>query len=255
MRRGIKVLLTLTLGLTLGGFMNGVQNLAQAAEMNVSAAASLSNAFNELKEIFAKKNPGLKVNANYAASNPLLRQIIEGAPVDVFASADQGTMDKAAEAKMIRPESRKNFAANDLVLIVPKGAAKPKALADLSKMSRIAIGNPASVPAGRYSKAALESAGLWDKLADKYIMGASVRQVLDYVARGEVDAGMVYATDAKQLGDKVDIVLVLGGHEPVTYPAAVVVSGANPKAGQAFVDFLLTPEAQAVLAKYGFSKP
>ena len=227
----------------------------RAAEMTVSGAASLTNAFNELKTLFEKSHPGLSVNTNYAASNPLLKQIVEGAPVDVFASADQATMDKAQEAKVVDAATRRNFAANDLVLIVPKGAKKPANLADLEKFERIAIGNPDSVPAGRYTRQALSAAGLFDKLQTHYIQGASVRQVLDYVARGEVDAGFVYRTDAQQMKDKVDVVMIVEGHDPVTYPIVVAITGNNAKAGQEFLDFVLSPEGQDVLARYGFSKP
>lgn len=231
---------------------------AHAAELTVSAAASLTNAFTEMKDAFVKKNPSVAVTTNFAASNPLLRQIESGAPVDVFASADQATMDKAADKKLIDDASRKNFALNGLVLIVPaKNEAGLKDAAGLAAASvkRIAIGNPESVPAGRYGKAALTSAGLWDSLQPKCIMGESVRQTLDYVVRGEVDAGIVYMTDAKQAGDKVSIVQALSGHDPVSYPIAVIKSSKAPKEAQAFIDFVLSEEGAAILAKYGFSKP
>ena len=227
----------------------------QAAEMTVSAAASLTNAFNEIKGLFEKNHAGLKVNVNYAASNPLLKQIQEGAPVDVFASADQGTMDKAVAAKVVDPATRKDFALNDLVLIVPAGSKKPAKLEDIKALKRIAIGNPDSVPAGRYSKDALTTAKLWEAVQPQLIMGNSVRQVLDYVARGEVDAGFVYRTDAKQMADKVDVVMIVEGHAPVSYPIAVATTGKNAKMGQEFLNFVLSAEGQAVLAKYGFSKP
>ena len=227
----------------------------QAAEMTVSAAASLTNAFNEIKGMFEKKHAGLQVNANYAASNPLLKQIQEGAPVDVFASADQATMDKAVAAKVVDPATRKNFALNDLVLIVPAGSKKFAKLEDIKALKRIAIGNPDSVPAGRYTKDALTNAKLWEALQAQLIQGNSVRQVLDYVARGEVDAGFVYRTDAKQLADKVDVIMIVEGHDPVSYPIAVATTGKDAKMGQEFLNFVLSPEGQDVLAKYGFSKP
>lgn len=228
---------------------------AAASELIVSGAASLANAFTEVKQAFEKANPDLKVHLNFAASNPLLKQIMEGAPVDVFASADQATMDKAVAAKVVKPASRKDFALNDLVVIVPKGSQKPATLTDLKKLNRIAIGDPASVPAGRYSKDSLQNAGLWDSLQDKFILASSVRQALDYVARGEADAGFVYATDARHLADKVDVAFIAAGHDPVTYPIVVVVTGNNPEAGQSFLDFVISPAGQAILAKYGFSKP
>jgi molybdate transport system substrate-binding protein len=228
---------------------------AAAEEMTISGAASLTNAFTELKTQFEKAHPGLTANVNFAASNPLLKQLQEGAPVDVFASADQATMDKAVESKVVDPKTRRNFALNDLVMIVPAGSPKPAALADINKFSRIAVGNPDSVPAGRYAREALTSAKLWDGLQSKLIQGNSVRQVLDYVARGEVDAGFVYATDARQLADKVLVVMTMSGHTPVLYPIAVATTGKNPKMGQAFVNYAISAEGQAILAKYGFSKP
>ena len=228
---------------------------AAAAEMTVSAAASLTNAFTELAALFEKKHAGLTVHVNFAASNPLLRQLQEGAPVDVFASADQATMDKAVAAGVVNPASRRNFARNDLVLVAPKAATVPAGLGDLGNCRKIALGNPESVPAGRYAREALTTAGLWDVLHPKYIFGNSVRQVLDYVARGEVDAGFVYRTDALQFADKVDVIKNTEGHEPVSYPIAVATTGGNAVMGQTFLDFVLSPEGQAVLAGYGFSGP
>lgn len=226
---------------------------AAEAELTISGAASLTNAFDELIGIYKKGHPGVTVNANYAASNPLLRQILEGAPVDVFASADQATMNKAQEAGVIEPATRKNFAQNTLVLIVPAGSPKPADLQNLEKFRRIAVGNPDSVPAGRYTREALTKAGLWDKLAPSFIFGESVRQVLDYVARGEVDAGFVYGTDARQQSGKVDVALVVGNHEPVNYPIAIMKTGKDPRAGQEFINLVLSPEGQKVLEKFGFA--
>ena len=228
---------------------------ARADEVTVSAAASLTNAFTELKGLFEKEHPGLTVNTNFAASNPLLKQIQEGAPVDVFASADQATMDKAVESGVIIQGTRRDFALNDLVLIVPKGAPKPAGLDGLSAFARVAIGSPNSVPAGRYAMASLKSAGLWESLQPKYITGNSVRQVLDYVARGEVDAGFVYRTDALQMKEKVDVVMNVEGHAPVSYPIAVVNTGKNAAAGKEFAAFVLSAPGQAALARYGFSRP
>lgn len=227
---------------------------ARAAEMTVSAAASLTNAFTELKTLFEKAHPGITVHVNFAASNPLLKQIVEGAPVDVFASADQDTMNQAEKANVIDKATRRDFARNDLVLIVPKGAPRPADLAALAQCPRIAVGNPDSVPVGRYTKAALEAAGLWNTLHDHFIQGVNVRQVLAYVARGEVDAGFVYRTDAQQMHDKVDIVMPVEGHAPILYPIAVVTTGNNAAAGKQFLDFVLSPQGRTVLARYGFSE-
>lgn len=231
---------------------------AQKTEITVSAAASLTGAFTDIKTAFEKAHPGITVHTNFAASNPLLKQMEEGAPVDVFASADQETMDKALAKKLIDPATRTNFALNDLVMIVP--ADTKNAPADLKallapEVQRIAVGNPDSVPAGRYAREALTTAGLWETLQPKYIFGASVRQALDYVSRGEVDAGFVYRTDALSAGDKVRIATVVDGHKPVSYPIAVATTGSNAKDAALFAAFVLAPEGQALLAKHGFSKP
>lgn len=225
------------------------------AEITVSAAASLADAFTEMKSAFEKEHPGVKINTNFAASNPLLRQIIAGSPADVFASADEFTMDQAGKAKVIKPETRSDFAANNLVLIVPADSPKPASLDDLLKMKRVAIGNPASVPAGRYAKASLEKAGLWNKLGDRLIRAESVRQALAYVARSEVDAGFVYGTDARQFKDKVDVALIVEDCEPVIYPIAACAASANPRETREFLDFVRSKRGQEILARYGFARP
>lgn len=235
---------------------SGLTATAQAAELLVSGAASLTNAFNEVKDAFQKKYPDVKVNTNYAASNPLLKQMETGAPVDVFASADQMTMDRAASERLVDPATRKDFAQNDLVLIVPAdGRADVKDVQSLTgdSVKKIAIGNPDSVPAGRYTKDTLTNAGLWEQLQGKYILANSVRQALDYVSRGEVDAGFVYRTDALKAGNKVKIICNTEGHKPVLYPIAVGNTGKNHADAKKFVDFVVSQEGQAILKKYGFS--
>ncbi|HOB93628.1 MAG TPA: molybdate ABC transporter substrate-binding protein [Aquabacterium sp.] len=237
----------------------GLQALpARAADLTVSAAASLTNAFKDLAPAFEAANTGTKVQLNFAASGPLLQQIAKGAPVDVFASADQETMDQAQAQGLVKAEQRRNFVSNALVLVVPAAAAKlPAGLKDLAQpaVTRVAIGLPASVPVGRYTKAVLEAEGLWAAVEPKMIGAQNVRQALDYVARGEVDAGFVYATDAALMPDKVKVALTVTTQKPVLYPAAPVAASPNAALAQKFVDFLLAPPAQAVLAKYGFGKP
>ncbi len=238
-----------------GLFLTSLSSSAFAEELTVSAAASLTNAFTELKGDFEKTHPGTSISTNFAASNPLLQQIKEGAPADVFASADQATMNKAQTEKLIDPASRKDFVSNSLVMIVPADSkAVITSVTDLEKLERLAVGNPDSVPAGRYTRDSLTSAGLWEKLQPKYVLGQSVRQVLDYVSRGEVDAGFVYGTDARQAGDKVRVVMKMEGHEPVLYPIAVVSASTHKKLAQDFVDFVLSPAGRAVLEKYGFDE-
>ncbi|MGA9756597.1 MAG: molybdate ABC transporter substrate-binding protein [Desulfobaccales bacterium] len=229
-----------------------------AQELTVSAAASLTNAFPEIGKGFEQQHPGTKVIFNFAASGPLLQQIAQGAPVDVFAAADQKTMNQAQEKGLIVPASRKDFVSNTLVLIVPQDSkislTGPKDLLSPA-VQRVAVGNPAGVPAGRYTKEALEKAGLWDKLTPKFILAESVRQVLDYVSRGEVDAGLVYSTDAAIAKGKVKIVTEVQGHQPIVYPAALVAASQKQALAQEFLNFLFAPESGAVLSKYGFGKP
>jgi len=236
----------------------GLGATASAAEITVSAAASLTNAFKEIGAAFEKEHTGDKVLFNFAASDPLVQQIAKGAPVDVFAAADQDAMDKADKLNLLAPGSRKNFASNSLVLIAPQHGRVPvRHLVDVAHASvaRITIGNPASVPAGRYTRAALEHARLWAAVEPKLVLGASVRQCLDYVARGEVDAGFVYATDAAIVKDKVTVVATVPTETPVTYPIAVIAAGPQAALGRKFADYVLSPAGQAVLAKHGFGRP
>ncbi len=224
-------------------------------ELIVSAAASLTNALKEVAGQFENTHPGAKITCNFAASGSLLQQIVQGAPVDVFAAADQKTMNQAQEKGLIIPASRKNFVSNTLVLIAPARSSLPLAgLGDLAlpEIKRVALGNPATVPVGRYTQEALTKAGLWETLKPKFIYGESVRQVLDYVSRGEVDAGLVFATDAAIARGKVKIVAEVQGHQPIIYPVALVAAGQKQDLAQSFVDFILSPTAQEVFKKYGF---
>jgi molybdate transport system substrate-binding protein len=227
-------------------------------ELIVSAAASLTDAFGEIGKKFETANPGTKVVFNFGASGALLQQIDKGAPVDVFASADQKTMDQAAEKGLIIASTRKDFTANELVLIIPRGAKAPvKALKDLTakEIGKVSLGNPETVPAGRYAQEVLTSEGLWEGLKPKLIFGESVRQVLDYVSRGEVDAGFVFATDAAVAKDRVSVALEARQHKPITYPVSAVKAAANKDLAMKFIDFVLSSEGQEVLLKYGFKKP
>lgn len=228
---------------------------ALAADLTVSAASSLANAFADLGHAFEVAHPGDRVVLNLAASDVLLRQIEQGAPADVFASADEATMDRAAAARSIDPSTRRDFAGNTLVLIVAAAARVPKALDELTGpgYAHIAIGNPESVPAGRYARQVLVDAKLWDALQPQLVPTQNVRQALDYVARGEAQAGFVYATDAALLKDKVGVALVVPTATPVRYPIAVTAASAHAQLARRFVEFAASADAQAVLGRYGFT--
>ncbi|MEW6666273.1 MAG: molybdate ABC transporter substrate-binding protein [Thermodesulfobacteriota bacterium] len=227
-------------------------------ELLVSAAASLANAFGEVGKQFEKANPGAKVIFNFAASGALLQQIDKGAPVDVFASADHKTMDQAGAKRLILAETRRDFVSNGLVLIAPKDSKLSiEGVKDLAetRIARIALGNPQTVPAGRYAQEVLARAGLWEALNPKFIFAETVRQALDYVGRGEVDAGFVFATDAASARDRVQVAAVAEGHQPILYPVAVVAAGKKQELSQRFIDFLLGSEGRGILSRYGFGKP
>jgi len=231
---------------------------AAAQQITVSAAASLTDAFKELGPKFEASKPGATVRFNFAASGVLLQQISQGAPVDVFASADQDTMNRAADQKLVDTATRKNFASNSLVLIeAAKEGPGVKSLQDLTgpAVKKIAVGKTATVPVGRYTKEVLDGAKLWTPLEPKFVQADSVRQVLDYVSRGEAEAGFVYRTDAAIMGDKVKVVLTTSGHTPVTYPVAVVAESKQKDLAQDFIAFLSTDTAQQTLARFGFGKP
>ena len=231
---------------------------AQAADLTVSAASSLTNAFRDLGPTFEALNPGTTVVFNFGASDALLAQIAKGAPADVFASADPQAMDRAEAQQLLAPGSRRNFVGNALVMITPADSALGlKTPADLSRseVRRVAIGNPVSVPVGRYTKAALTGAGLWAAIEPKAVFAQNVRQALDYVARGEVEAGFVYATDAAIMKDKIRVAASVPTDTPVTYPIAALAGSPNPGASRKFLDFVLTPAAQALLARHGFARP
>lgn len=229
-----------------------------AADLVVSAAASLTNAFKDVGSAFEQAHPDTKVVFNFAASGPLLQQIVQGAPVDVFASADEESMDRAQEKRLIADGTRADFAANTLVLIVPAGAARmPARIADLTggAWRRIAIGNPASVPVGRYASEIIAASGMTATLAPKLIHADSVRQVLAYVARGEVDAGFVYLTDAAIDRDKVKVAFSAPTRTPIRYPVARIAASGNAAAADRFIAFVRSPAGQQILARHGFSKP
>lgn len=229
---------------------------APAGDVTVSAAASLTDAFNEIGRAFEAQNPDTDVRFNFAASDALVQQLSAGAPVDILATADQDSMDKAAGQKLIEPATRSNFARNTLVAIVPAdGTLVPEGLPDLERadVARITLGNPASVPAGRYARQALERAGRWPAIGAKAIYTQNVRQSLDYVARGEVDVAFVYTTDAEIRKDRVRVAFPLATEVPITYPIAVV-AGTSAEARR-FLDYVLSPPGQAILARYSFLPP
>ncbi len=229
-------------------------SMSQAAgDLTVSAAASLTDAFRAVGRAFEAQNPDTRVRLNFAASDALVQQLAAGAPVDVLATADQESMNKAADRKFIEAATRHDFARNTLVAVVPANRDPlPQGLPDLEQadIKRIAVGQPESVPVGRYTRSALAKAGHWPAIAAKAVYTHDVRQALAYVAREEVDVAFVYATDAAIRKNEVRIAFSVATEVPITYPIAVVAGRGAP--ARRFLDFVLSPFGQAVLARYGF---
>ena len=230
---------------------------ADQQELTVSAAISLKNAFEEIGKLFEAAHKGVKVDFNFGASGDLVRQIEGGAPVDVFASAAQKDMDEAEKKGLILPNSRINFAGNSVVLITPADSRIPiKTFQDLGidKVKKIAAGNPKTVPAGRYAEEIFIYFKMLATIKNKLIYAENVRQVLDYVTRGEVDAGVVYLTDAMVKAKDIRIVATAPeeSHKPVIYPAAVVKGTKKEILAKAFVSVLISEEGKKVLERYGF---
>ncbi len=227
-----------------------------SANLTISAAISLKDAFDEIGNAYQTKS-GVKMNFNYGASGALQQQIENGAPVDVFASAGEAQMDALEKGGFINSDSRRDFARNSLVLIVPKNSKlNIETFNDLTKseVKKIAVGNPKTVPAGQYAAESLRNANLSDALQTKLISAENVRQVLDYVVRGEADAGIVYATDALTAKNSVNVVAAAdeNSHSPILYPLAIIKDGKQKQAAQEFADFVLSDVGQNILQKYGF---
>jgi len=235
----------------------GAVQAQSKTEILVSAAISMKNAFEEIGRVYEATNRNTKVSFNFGASGDLARQIDGGAPVDVFVSAAIRDMDDLDRKGLILRETRVNFASNRLVLVVPAGSGlKVTALVDLQKpeVKKIAMGSPKTVPAGRYAEEVLRHYGLMDSLRERLVCAENVRQVLDYVARGEVDAGIVYATDAMTRPKEVTVVATAPeeSHKPILYPIAVIKGTKSERAARGLVSLVASPEGRRILERHGF---
>ncbi len=231
----------------------------QDTEILVAAAASLKNAYEEeLIPMFQDKYPGVTVKGTYDSSGKLQTQIEEGLEADVFMSASPKQMTALDEEGLIVSDTVTNLLENKIVLIVPSDSDSGfTRFEDIEKAESIALGDPASVPVGQYSEEALTSLGIWDKIQDKVSFGTNVTEVLNQVAAASADAGIVYATDAASMADRVKVVAEAPEGslaKKVIYPVAVVKATANAEAAGNFVEFLKTDEAMKVFESYGFTK-
>ena len=225
-------------------------------ELNISAAASMKDALAEIQANYQKKAPQVKLIVNLGASGSLQKQIEQGAPADIFISAAPKQMNELETKNLVNKATRKNLLENKLVLIVPKDSTlKISKLEDLQNdaVKQISIGETKVVPAGQYAEQALKKLGVWEKVQGKIVFAKDVRTVLTYVDTGNVDAGLVYKTDAAS-SKKVKILATApdGSHAPIIYPAAVLTGAKNQKAAEEFLAYLAGPEGKTVFEKYGF---
>ncbi|RJO60512.1 MAG: molybdate ABC transporter substrate-binding protein [Dehalococcoidia bacterium] len=225
--------------------------------LNVSAAASLTNALKEINALYTQLKPWVTITPNYASSGTLQTQIENGAPCDVFLSAAATQMDNLQNENLLLAGSRKNLLNNKIVLIVPKSSTLGiTGFSDLTlpKVKLIAIGDPKSVPAGTYAQQAFTELGMLAAIQSKFVLGATVPQVLQYVDGGNVDAGVVFATDA--LSDSNVTVVATGPADVnagIVYPVAIIKASKNADAAQDYVNFLSSAQAKAVFEKFGFT--
>lgn len=221
--------------------------------ITVTAAASLTDALHDISGLFKEENSNVQVDYNFGGSGALRQQITQGAPVDIFFSASESDFQVLVDGDYINEKSALDLLANELVLITQLDNDTVTSFDDLSSVKQIAIGNPESVPAGAYSVEAIETMGALDKLKDLFVYAEDVRAVLTYVETGNVDAGIVYRTDAL-LSDKVEIVdgVFSDLHAPIVYPVGIIRESEDSEAAKAFYEYLQTDAALEVFEGYGF---
>lgn len=258
MRKRVILFLALFIVMLMGGCTpktNSSENTPAPVEITVFAAASLQDAAREIKTVYEGQRPGIKVTYNLASSGTLQKQIEQGAPGDLFISAGKSQMDALEKQNLIDKDSRLNLLGNQLILIAPVNSTALKDFSGLldSAVKKIAIGEPDTVPAGKYAREALTNLKLWDKVESKLVYTKDVRQVLTYVESGDAEAGLVYRSDLTE-SDKAKLIAVApqDTHQPIVYPAAVVTAGKQQQAAKDFLLFLQGPEAGRIFAKYGF---
>ncbi|KIY22665.1 MULTISPECIES: molybdate ABC transporter substrate-binding protein [Mesobacillus] len=252
MRKLLLFLLVALVGIITGCSVN---NGTKESELTVSAAASLQEALEEVKETYSTQYPDINIVYNFGGSGSLQQQISQGAPVDLFISAAQDQFDTLQAKKLIDQQHTVKLLKNELVLITQKNNKNLLSSTSLTEdvISRIAIGTPETVPAGMYAKQAFVSLGLWEKVEPKLIRTKDVRQVLTYVETGNVEAGIVYKTDA-MISDQVRIIPFEeeAQHDPILYPAGVISGSKHKEEASKFLEFLRGKEATKIFEKYGF---
>lgn len=235
--------------------LDGVGETNPAIALTISAAASMQDALNAVQPVYEKAHPDTRLVYNFASSGSLQQQIEQGAPVDVFLSASPKQMNALEDKGFLLEGSRRDLLKNSMVLVTPLDKTDVTTFEDLNtdRVTKLSIGQPDSVPAGQYGKEVLESLNLYTSIQPKIVFAKDVRQVLSYVETGNVDAGLVYGTDA-QISEQVQIITTAADdlHSPIVYPGAVVADTQHPDAAVEFIEFLGTDEAIAMFTDYGF---
>lgn len=233
---------------------NYQHKISPPVQLTVSAAISLKEVLEEIKPIYQQAHPQVEIIYNFGSSGSLQRQIEQGAPVDVFISAATDKMDTLQRQDLLLPETRRDLLTNQLVLIVSPDYNQINNFTELTNnnLKAIALGEPTSVPAGKYTQELLTSLNIANQVNGKAVYAKNVRQVLNYVATGNADAGIVYYTDA-QISDRVKIVATAPttSHSPIVYPITVLKDSSNPAVAKNLVEFLTTSQAQNIFIQYG----
>lgn len=229
-------------------------NSEPAVELNISAAASLKEAMTDIQDEFKKVKPNVTLTVNFGASGSLQQQIEQGAPCDIFISAGQSQMKALADKSLLLDNTKKDLVKNDIVLVGPKETTIT-GLSDLTsdKVKKIAVGEPQSVPAGKYADEVFTKLGVKDAISSKLVFAKDVKEVLAWSTSGNAEVGLVYKSDALSSKDAKIIETVSDDkHSPITYPIGVIKASKNPDAAKAFEDFLFTDTCKKIFEKYGY---
>lgn len=245
--------------IVLTGCSSDTDQETESVELTVSAAASLLDSMNAIADRFEAQHPKIKLAFNFAASGTLQHQIEQGANVDLFLSAGMNQMDRLIESGHVNESDKEVILVNEMVLIVPKGQQNhPSSITELLEddFEHISIGQPEMVPAGAYAKTILEYYNVWEALQEKIVFGKDVRQVLSYVETGNVDAALVYKTDAL-ISDEVELAFTIDSesYSAVEYPIGIVKTTEHRPEVEMFYHYLFGEEAQTIFEQYGFSIP
>ncbi|MDD3307405.1 MAG: molybdate ABC transporter substrate-binding protein [Acetobacterium sp.] len=262
-KRGMMLIALLSMVFALAGCQSAAKEEAQdevksePVALTISAAASLKDAMTEIQTLYLKEAPDTTLTLNFGSSGSLAQQIQQGAEVDVFMPASSKDMDTLKSAGLLNDDTLKNILGNEVVLIVPKDSQL--AISDFAQVvdpaiTKLGLGEPSSVPVGKYAVDVFTFYNVIDQITKKIVYGKDVKEVLTWVETGNVDAGVVYSTDAKvSTGVKVVATAPAESHKAIVYPAAVIKASKNSDPAATFVDFLSSAAAKAVFVKYGFT--